>query len=233
MARYLITGGAGFIGSHLCEHFLGQGHEVICMDNYSTGAKENIGVYLKNPRFRFIDHNVSRYIEVQEPLDYVLSLSEAALAEMRALIFELRPESLETEGLVAALEKQAASLRARHHFDVRLTLEGEPRAPLEVKQALYRIAQEALHNVVKHARASRVDLVLQQTEAGLRLDVCDNGRGFEAGRSFPGHLGLRSMRERAEKLGGVLEITSAPGEGAHICVRLPNRTAQDELATTA
>lgn len=78
MARYLITGGAGFIGSHLCEHFLGQGHEVICMDNYSTGAKENIGVYLKNPRFRFIDHNVSRYIEVQEPLDYVLHFASPA-----------------------------------------------------------------------------------------------------------------------------------------------------------
>ena len=64
MARYLVTGGAGFIGSHLCESFLSQGHEVLCMDNYSTGAKENIGQFLKNPRFRFIDHNVSRYIEV-------------------------------------------------------------------------------------------------------------------------------------------------------------------------
>ena len=68
MARYLITGGAGFIGSHLCR--LNQGHEVLCMDNYSTGAKENIGAFLKNPRFRFIDHNVSRYIEVPEPLDF-------------------------------------------------------------------------------------------------------------------------------------------------------------------
>lgn len=78
MARYLITGGAGFIGSHLCEHFLALGHDVICMDNYSTGAKENIGAFLKNPRFRFIDHNVSRYIEVQEPLDYVLHFASPA-----------------------------------------------------------------------------------------------------------------------------------------------------------
>ncbi|HVO95980.1 MAG TPA: NAD-dependent epimerase/dehydratase family protein, partial [Terriglobales bacterium] len=62
MSRYLITGGAGFIGSHLCERFLDQGHEVLCMDNYSTGAKANIGRFLKNSRFRFIDHNVSRYI---------------------------------------------------------------------------------------------------------------------------------------------------------------------------
>src|SRR6476660_950940 len=55
MARYLITGGAGFIGSHLCESFLSQGHEVICMDNYSTGSKQNVGAFLKNPRFRFND----------------------------------------------------------------------------------------------------------------------------------------------------------------------------------
>jgi dTDP-glucose 4,6-dehydratase len=78
MARYLVTGGAGFIGSHLCESFLGQGHEVLCMDNYSTGAKQNIGSFLKNPRFRFIDHNVSRYIEVPEPLDYILHFASPA-----------------------------------------------------------------------------------------------------------------------------------------------------------
>ncbi|HEX2931756.1 MAG TPA: UDP-glucuronic acid decarboxylase family protein [Candidatus Binatia bacterium] len=78
MARYLVTGGAGFIGSHLCESFLGQGHEVLCMDNYSTGANQNIRQFLKNPRFRFIDHNVSRYIEVPEPLDYILHFASPA-----------------------------------------------------------------------------------------------------------------------------------------------------------
>ena len=78
MARYLITGGAGFIGSHLCESFLNQGHDVLCMDNYSTGATENIAPFLNNPRFRFIDHNVSRYIEVEEPLDYILHFASPA-----------------------------------------------------------------------------------------------------------------------------------------------------------
>ena len=78
MARYLVTGGAGFIGSHLCESFLSQGHEVLCMDNYSTGAQENIAPFLKNPRFRFIDHNVSRYIELQEPLDFILHFASPA-----------------------------------------------------------------------------------------------------------------------------------------------------------
>ena len=78
MAKYLVTGGAGFIGSHLCEYFLNEGHDVLCMDNYSTGANSNIAPLLKNERFRFIDHNVSRYIEVDEPLDFVLHFASPA-----------------------------------------------------------------------------------------------------------------------------------------------------------
>src|SRR5918997_3471844 len=78
MARYLITGGAGFIGSHLCETFLGQGHDVICMDNYSTGAQQNIAGFAANRQFTFMDHNVSRYIEVHQPLDFVLHFASPA-----------------------------------------------------------------------------------------------------------------------------------------------------------
>jgi dTDP-glucose 4,6-dehydratase len=78
MARYLITGGAGFIGSHLCESFLAQGHDVICMDNYSTGAKENIAAFASHRRFTFVDHNVSRYIRFDPPLDYVLHFASPA-----------------------------------------------------------------------------------------------------------------------------------------------------------
>ena len=78
MARYLITGGAGFIGSHLCESFLRQGHEVICMDNYSTGSQENIAGFASNPRFRFLDHNVSRFIDIGGSLTYVLHFASPA-----------------------------------------------------------------------------------------------------------------------------------------------------------
>ena len=78
MARYLLTGGAGFIGSHLCESFLSQGHDVICMDNYSTGAQQNIAGFASNRRFTFMDHNVSRYIEVHQPLDFVLHFASPA-----------------------------------------------------------------------------------------------------------------------------------------------------------
>src|SRR5262249_56511628 len=75
MARYLITGGAGFIGSHLCESFLKLGHEVICMDNYSTGAQENIASFASNPRFRFLDHNVSRFIDIGGAFNYFFHFS--------------------------------------------------------------------------------------------------------------------------------------------------------------
>ncbi len=90
---------------------------------------------------------------VTEPLEYVLSLAKAGLAEMRALIFDLRPESLATEGLIAALEKQAALVQARHELAVHAALCDEPDAPLEVKETIYRIVQEALHNTFKHAQA--------------------------------------------------------------------------------
>jgi PAS domain S-box-containing protein len=156
-----------------------------------------------------------------EPLDYVLSLAEAGLTEMRALIFELRPESLHLEGLVAALTKQAASLQARHHIQVQTDLGTEPPIILEAKETLYRIAQEALHNIVKHARANKVTVQLAVDSDGATLDLHDDGIGFEPGGSFPGHLGLQSMRERAARLGGSMHIDSAPGCGTRISVTLP------------
>ncbi len=158
---------------------------------------------------------------VAAPLDYVLSLSEAGMAEMRALIFELRPESLESEGLVAALEKQAAALRARHGLEVRVDLCEEPDVPLEVKETVYRVAQEALHNAIKHAGADTVSLRLQCDAEGIVLEISDDGAGFDPSDSFPGHLGLKSMRERAGRLGGVLQVEGALGEGVHLHLQVP------------
>ncbi len=159
-----------------------------------------------------------------EPIEYVAGLANAGMAEMRALIFELRPESLEEEGLVVALTKHAESLRARHQIDVQVDLCAEPELPLAMKEALYRIAQESLHNIVKHARASTVTLRLCAPTPQvpvLALDIRDDGVGFDPAGAFPGHLGLRSMRERAARLGGTLTIDSAPGHGTHIQVRMP------------
>src|SRR5215204_4345062 len=165
-----------------------------------------------------LDKNPDR---VADPLDYVLSLAEAGQAEMRALIFELRPESLETEGLIAALEKQAAALKARHEIDVDADLCDEPEASLEAKEVVYRIAQEALHNTVKHARAANVQIKVGCDSKWITLEVSDDGIGFDAQGDFPGHLGLRSMRERAWHLGGTLEVDSTSGKGTRICAQIP------------
>jgi signal transduction histidine kinase len=158
--------------------------------------------------------------EAIEPIEYVIVLAEAGIAEMRALIFELRPESLEAEGLVAALTRQVAVLRARYKLSVEADLGDEPELPLEIKEVLYRIAQEALHNIVKHARATAVVLRLTNQKDEMILEVHDNGRGFDPTGSFPGHLGLASMRERVAKVGGTLSIESAPGQGTDMCVQV-------------
>jgi len=156
-----------------------------------------------------------------EPLDYVVSLAEAGLTEMRALIFELRPDALETEGLVGLLEHQAAALRTRHALRVETTFGPEPVVSLAVKEMLYRIAQEALHNTTKHAQASSVTVLMREEPDGILLEVADDGVGFDPAGSFPGHLGLRSMRERASRLGASVEVESAPGRGTRTRVLAP------------
>ena len=154
--------------------------------------------------------------------EYVSTLAEAGLAEMRALIFELRPESLATEGLVAALQRQVSVLRARYRLTVEAELADEPDVSLEVKQALYRITQEAFHNIVKHARAKTVVIQLVQQKHEITLEVRDDGKGFDLAGAFPGHFGLRSMEERAAQMHGNFTINSGPGEGTCICVSVPH-----------
>ena len=159
---------------------------------------------------------------VAAPINYVLDLSQAALAEMRALIFELRPESLHTEGLIAAFEKQAAALYARHRIVVSTHL-GDEEPPLDIirKEALYRIGLEAIQNTIKHARATQVELCLSVEPPLVKMDVRDNGLGFNPLDEFPGHLGLQTMRERAEELGGTFTVESQPNQGTAIRVSLP------------
>src|SRR5439155_16261397 len=108
----------------------------------------------------------------------VHDLAGVGLAEMRALIFELRPESLEQEGLVSALHKQGEAAQARHGFAVHIRLGDEPAVPLAAKEALYRIAQEALQNAAKNAHAQTVELTLERQESELILRASHEGRGL-------------------------------------------------------
>lgn len=159
--------------------------------------------------------------KLTEPLSYVKNLAQGGLAEMRALIFELRPESLEQEGLKVALAKQAEALKMRHQLDIRYIAEDEPELAFSTKQELYRIAQEALHNVVKHAHATLVTMHLTEYQNNVCLTIDDNGVGFNTQQDFPGSLGLTSMRERCEALGGTFDLNSEVEDGTIINICVP------------
>ncbi|MEP6989177.1 MAG: ATP-binding protein, partial [Chloroflexota bacterium] len=113
------------------------------------------------------------------------------------------------------------SIQARHGIEVHIELGDEPELVLSSKESLYRVAREALHNVVKHANATRVTLRMRYDGDRLQLDVIDNGVGFETNQDFPGHLGLHSMRERVMQLGGQISIQSSVGNGTQLTVIMP------------
>jgi signal transduction histidine kinase len=151
-------------------------------------------------------------------------LTSGAMAEMKALIFELRPGALEEEGLLSALGKHAAAVQARELLPITITSRGDmPGLKPVVEEALYRIAQEALHNVVKHAKATSAEIILDAGEERgcVVLRIKDDGAGFDTSGVPAGHLGLGTMRQRAESLRGECRVDSAPGRGTEVIVRVP------------
>jgi signal transduction histidine kinase len=149
----------------------------------------------------------------------VQDTAREALAELRSLIFELRPADLATDGLAGTLRKHVEVLRALHETVIDLDVEpgagiGEDARDRDV----LRIAQEALHNALRHAGAERVTVRLHGRDGTLALEVADDGAGFDPGNAElrARHLGLTSMEERAQRLGGRLEIASAAGAGATV-----------------
>ncbi len=133
-------------------------------------------------------------------------LQNDALAEMRTLIFELRPRGLETDGLEQALRNHAAAVSGRTGLTVQVETSLPERLPLDTEEALYRIGQEALHNVVKHANAHTAEIRLVQKEDMVELFVEDDGAGFDPSLVSGTKLGLIAMRQRAERLGGTVAI---------------------------
>ncbi|HEX6869261.1 MAG TPA: histidine kinase, partial [Candidatus Limnocylindrales bacterium] len=160
-------------------------------------------------------------------------LQREALAEMRALIFELRPGNLEQDGLTRALRTHTAALQGRIGLPVVVESALEERLPLPIEEVLYRISQEALHNVVKHAGARQVRLELGRIASGVRLRISDDGKGFDPARVPDGHLGLAGMRARAEKIGARFSVRSGSGQGTTIEVVVPNAAIAAFAATGA
>jgi len=160
-------------------------------------------------------------------LERIQETATAALAEMRALIYQLRPPVLTDQGLVAALNQHIGALSRREAIRAEMSVAGDERYARGAEQAIFRIVQEALNNVVKHANASTVSVTLEFTPELVRVSVADNGVGFdiqsvESGKTSSGrHLGLISMRERAAELGGTMELHSRPGGGTEIVVLVP------------
>ena len=159
--------------------------------------------------------------EMQGALGAVLGLADTGQSELRSLLANLRSDLLRSGGLTAGLASLAADVRARNDLDVRLSPGDEPDLPAATKDALVLISREALHNIVRHSGADRVDIVLEVDAQSLVLRITDNGRGFDPAMKRPGHFGLQSMRERAAAVGGVLALTSARGVGTQLRVRVP------------
>jgi signal transduction histidine kinase len=150
-------------------------------------------------------------------------LAREALDELRSLVFELRPPELEKDGLGGTLRKHVEVLRRLGLEEIKLVLAGELPADAVRDREIFRIAQEALQNVLKHANAQHVVVRLGSGEGGVLLEVEDDGVGFDpdAPETRSRRLGLTSMEERAQRLGGTLEIRSAPGAGTTVRLEAP------------
>jgi PAS domain S-box-containing protein len=156
--------------------------------------------------------------EGRKRLNELRELTRGALAEMRTLLLELRPSALTDTALPDLLRQFSEAIIGRARLPIQLSVEGDHSLPPEVQVALYRIAQEALNNVAKYARATQVSVSLRLAPDSARLTVIDDGVGFDPAAIPPNHLGLRIMRERAEAIGARLNIYSEPGEGTQVTV---------------
>jgi signal transduction histidine kinase len=157
----------------------------------------------------------------QEHLSRIREDAQQTLQETRLLIFELRPPILESSGLAAALRARLDAVEARGGLTMHLDLQEVIGLQPKVEIGLYRIAQEALNNIAKHARASELTVRLAQNAGGVTLAIADNGAGFEPASIPAGRVGLEGMAERVEQMHGRLSIDSTPGKGTRIQVEVP------------
>ena len=138
---------------------------------------------------------------------------------MRLLLAELLPSTLTDAELGDLLRLLGNALAGRTNIPININVVGEGKLPADVQVALYRLCQEALNNIAKHAGASQVHIQLQYERDAVELRIRDDGRGFDPRQTPPGHYGLSMMRERAAAMEAKLSITSQPGKGTEIVIR--------------
>jgi PAS domain S-box-containing protein len=163
--------------------------------------------------------------EARRSLEDLRHLTRGAMAEMRALLAELRPTTLTDTELGDLLRLLANAFTGRTNIPAEVTVNREGELPADTQVALYRICQEALNNIAKHAKADKVVIDLQDTPSGLELHIHDNGCGFNPSQiTSSGHYGLGMMHERAEAVGAKLKITSRPGKGTDVTINWGKQT---------
>jgi signal transduction histidine kinase len=183
-----------------------------------TQALYSVTLYADAARLAF---SRKQWEALERNLQEVRNMAREAMYDMRLLVFELRPFMLEKEGLASALRARLAAVEARAGLKTEVQVEGERRLPIGIEEELYRIAQEGLNNVVKHAKASVVKIHLKYEEDAVHLEMIDNGTGFDPNASRSGGVGLRGIQERVQKSGGRLKIDSSPGKGTRLAVKIP------------
>jgi signal transduction histidine kinase len=174
----------------------------------------------------FAEHRPPESVEDREELEGIVKLVQQTVAEARRVIADLRPTTLDDFGLTTAMRLQIEELRAGGYEASYADALGEKRLPEMLETALFRVLQEALTNVQKHAQTNRVRVALGRRDGVVRLEVRDWGCGFDLAEVSDGggpgeRVGLSSMRERVVLLGGDLEIRSEPGEGTSVVAEIP------------
>jgi two-component system nitrate/nitrite sensor histidine kinase NarX len=157
--------------------------------------------------------------EARRSLEDLRRLTRGAMAEMRALLAELRPSTLTDAELGDLVRLLGNAFTGRTNIPSKVTVVGQGVLPADVQVAIYRVCQEALNNVAKHARASLVEINLNHEDTAIELIIRDDGQGFDPARITSGHYGLSMMHERVEGVGAQLSVMSQPGHGTELIIR--------------
>jgi signal transduction histidine kinase len=165
--------------------------------------------------------------EVEHALNELLQLADIGQSELRAALTNLHSDPTWSASLGSGLTNLARTVGACSDLDLRFLLADEPNLPATVTNALVMIGREALRNAVKHAGATRVDVVLMVEPKETVLLITDNGRGFDSIPTQPGHFGLHYMEERAAAIGATLQVISSIGAGTQVSVRVPHAAQHD------